>query len=95
MTASGQKGELLVGYQRAALLGSWQLSSTVKAGQLKVSVTGQLGETNPFWIERRPLTLRLTLGQFVWEWPNAAIRLFEDNRTFEFLAHTKPVKFRC
>ncbi len=67
LRASGDDGELRVGYQRAARLGDWSLvvvQRVPRAFRLRAAVT----ETHAYWITQGPMDLVLVLGHTEWVW---------------------------
>lgn len=61
----GQSGELRVGYQKVAELHNWSLEGE--------TVEAQSEQVNAFWIERRPLELRLQVGKRPWTWKDVQL----------------------
>lgn len=66
----GKSGEIRFGYQTAAKLGPWSMrwngSSYVLEAEPK--------EVNDFWIMRKPLSVRLTVGRSdVWSYPSVEL----------------------
>ena len=61
----GQVGELRVGYQKVAELRNWSLDSE--------TFEAQADEVNAFWIDRRPLELRLQVGKRLWAWKDVEL----------------------
>jgi hypothetical protein len=63
----GASGELRVGYQKVAELRNWSLDGTTE------TVEAQVENINAFWIERRPLELRLNIGKRPWTWKDVQL----------------------
>lgn len=80
MKACGTSGELKVGYQRAAVLGTWTLEAS-KAHPMRFAVEAEVRETDSFWITQKPLTLILIFGRFRWQWYEVKVRLEDAQLT--------------
>ncbi len=65
LSLSGTGGEVLVGYQRAARLGSWHLESVKKDhGQVQAEVF----EVDDWWMAQRPTCLKIFTPRCQWVW---------------------------
>jgi len=67
MQAAGVGGELRVGYQRAARLGSWSLRP---AGEDESIISAQVVERDEFWMDQNPRRVVLEMGELSWTWDN-------------------------
>lgn len=67
LAAGGTRGALVAGHQRAAELGAWRLKPLAGAARTW-TVEAPVGAVNPYWIDYRPLALRLELGPAIFEW---------------------------
>lgn len=65
MRATGNYGELRVGYQRAARLGSWTLEATPSRA---FAFSANITEKHDYWATQGPLDLVLVLGHTEWIW---------------------------
>ena len=66
MLATGHRGELRVGYQVAAKLGSWSLEILPRG---KASCEASVASSNQHWLESKgPFDLVLKMGSALWIW---------------------------
>ena len=70
MRASGQGGELRVGYQQAAQLGPWVLETSASPAlpALRFTIEAPVSSVDQFWVTQAPMTLDLRFGRFHWVW---------------------------
>lgn len=69
MRAHGQKGELRVGYQRAASLGEWSFEAPDGImPSTQFAVHAQLRSLDGYWSLQRPMLLELNFGKYYWQW---------------------------
>lgn len=69
MRAHGQRGELRVGYQRAASLGEWDLEAPAGiTPSTQYAVHAQLRSLDEFWTTQRPMLLELNFGKHNLQW---------------------------
>ena len=74
MRITGQGGRLRHGYQTAALLGAWTL--TREGGT--TTVTAHVAESDSYWLEQRPMDLRLLVKSRVWAWSAVTLTPQQD-----------------
>lgn len=79
MKAIGHGGELRVGYQCAATLGSWRLEVTPTLPSLQFVVEATINAVDRFWIAQKPLVLDLQFGRFHWIWEGIHPEVSEGN----------------
>jgi hypothetical protein len=84
---SGQHGELLVGYQRAAGLAEWQV---VRGEGGVLQFRADLVGRHDYWFEQRPMDLRLTLGPVEWVWRRVEPSLVEGGDTVLLTLRGRP-----
>ena len=68
MQASGHGGELRVGYQSAAQLGSWQVDIVQAIPAIRFSIAADILNGDAFWLTQTPIALDLRFGRFHWYW---------------------------
>ena len=87
MRASGHSGELRVGYQRAAELGTWSIVLEPRLPRA-YTFTATVQSEHGFWNTQRPLDLVLAVGQTEWAWRNVEPCRTGDTITIEL--HERP-----
>ncbi len=85
LTVRGQDGRIRVGYQTAAILGSFSLTP-VGPNQWEVQAT--VTQADAFWMSQSPRTLELSVGQQRWRWP--ATGLVVDGGTVSGIVTGRP-----
>ena len=73
ITVRGTGGTLAVGYQVAADLGAWSVTTWPVPGDevRRCRVEADVVRTDPFWItDPGPFALTLARGNWVWRWPS-------------------------
>lgn len=65
LRASGEAGELRVGYQVAARLGDWEVLADAAGPRILRAV---VVSEHKAWVGHRPLDLVLMLGRTLWVW---------------------------
>lgn len=70
MEATGQDGELRVGYHVAARLGSWRLLPTASGWEVRARFLRR----DAYWCAQRPLTLVLAIGALRWSWTSVDLQ---------------------
>lgn len=90
MRASGQHGELRVGYQQAAVLGAWEITPSPAPGPPAptFALRAQITHENQYWITQAPFSLALSLGPSEWVWHNVALR--RDGTELQVDLHGSP-----
>lgn len=80
MRASGQHGELRVGYQQAAVLAGWEITPSPAPGPppLTYTLRARVTHENSYWITQRPYSLALSLGPTEWVWHGVDVRRDDD-----------------
>lgn len=69
---SGTRGELRVGYQRAAVLGAWEITPSSSRRNTFTFIAKLLGE-HPVYSRESPQSLVLTLGTTEWVWEHVSV----------------------
>lgn len=72
LSVRGRTGSLKVGYQQAATLGDYTLT-TLGAGTYRVEAS--VVETNACWLSQGPLTLEIEVGPQRWSWREVSVEL--------------------
>lgn len=93
-TASGLSGQIRVGPQVAAELRGWKVSLAAKLPRT-YSVRVGVAKWDDFWKTQEPWTLRLELGNTIWEWTNVEPidREGDDVLTFEVRSAPTVIRF--
>jgi len=66
MTVSGHAGELRVGYQVAAQLGTWSMELAHRP--LVAEISARVLTRHAYWCEERPMDLIVAVGLSQWTW---------------------------
>lgn len=82
---AGTHGSLWAGYQIAGSLGAWLLSLQT-SGTYCVEATVQ--SASEYWLDYRPMTLKLNVGSLVFEWTN--IDMMITGRTLRCVLPQRP-----
>lgn len=68
-TLAGDKGKLKVGYQIAAHLRGWTVTSQQDTlGPPTVTLIADAFAANAYWITQRPIAVGLWMGKVWWTW---------------------------
>ena len=68
MKATGVGGELRVGHQRAAALGTWSFEATPATLMVRFVVDAVVHSLDRYWITQAPMSLELRVGRDYWCW---------------------------
>lgn len=82
--ASGDRGELRVGWHKAADLGAWSLVQDGLGYQFRARVV----DRHAVWSTQQPIDLVITLGETEWVWPD--VRLTWTDEFIELPVATRP-----
>jgi hypothetical protein len=84
VTMRGLAAELRVGYQLAAQLSGWEMTGNSAAWTLTAAVASR----DCFWMDQRPLELRLTVGKATWRW--RGVDVSEDGTRITVMGAGRP-----
>lgn len=79
MRIRGHGGTVSVGYRVVSALGDWTLTRTALGSSSTYALTADCEVVDTFWSQRRPMALRLHMGNRVWEWANVNPDLGEQS----------------
>jgi hypothetical protein len=78
MRASGQIGQLRVGYRLAAKLGAWSLSMEARIPRI-YTMRARVEWRDVYWLTQAPLDLALDIGGVEWLWRGIRAALDGDD----------------
>lgn len=89
---TGDIGKLKVGYQTAATLLKWTVTSQQETlGSATVTLVAVVGPCDKFWMTQRPIALALNMGAAWWRWETGGIPEFETGDTITIQLLGTPV----
>ena len=72
MRIAGRGGRLRVGFQTAATLGVWTLT---REKNMVYRLQAAFTESDSYWLQQRPIDVRLLQANRVWAWTNVDLKL--------------------
>lgn len=74
MTITGTEGKLKVGFQDAAMLGTWELTHSAETLNNQWSdVSAKVSRIDEFWYTQRPMVLGLWMRRSWWVWSDTEV----------------------
>jgi hypothetical protein len=83
MNLSGDLCRVYVGYQLAAVIEGWRLTSlpiTALGTPISSAGSGTIKKIDRFWITQRPITISVWMGSTWWTWKTANVDTTESPR---------------